>query len=274
MRRCRPLLGTFVEIDCDVPDAIEAGFAAVKRVHRLMSAHEVDSDVSRINRFSHARAVEVDEWTARVIERSLFWSKQSEGAFDMVRAGRSALEQGRIPRHPDQPPATVSHWTWLEIQGVHVRLPKPGCLDLGGIAKGFAVDRAVESLRGAGCTSGLVNAGGDLRTFGPQARMISIVEPSTRMTILEVGLRDAAMATSAGLEEAGGLTFDHLADARSGWTSVTVIAAKACDADALTKVVWALGPSAASLLFEAKAQAFVFRADGGVERFGEWALAA
>src|SRR5438093_9932596 len=98
-RRCRPLLGTFVELTADREDAIEAGFPAINQVHRLMSAHEPDSDVSRINRFAHLRAIEVHEWTARVLERALFWSKRSAGAFDVVRAGKAAVDRGLIPHH-------------------------------------------------------------------------------------------------------------------------------------------------------------------------------
>src|SRR5437870_12383606 len=101
VRRCRPLLGTFVEVAAEREEAIEAAFAAVSQVHRLMSAHEPDSDVSRINRFAHLRPVAVHEWTARVIERALFWSKRTEGAFDVVRAGKAALERGLMPRHAD-----------------------------------------------------------------------------------------------------------------------------------------------------------------------------
>ena len=274
MRRCRPLLGTFVEIECDRADVIDAGFAAIERVHQLMSAHAFDSDVSRVNRLSHVKPVEVHEWTARVIERALSWSKRSEGAFDVVRAGRSALELGLLPRHFDQPRAIASHWRLLEIQGLSVGLLKPGCIDLGGIAKGFAVDCALSALRNAGCEKGLVNAGGDLSAFGSQVHRISIVEPSTRAPLLEYDLRDAAMATSGGLPNRGSLTFDHLTNVQSEWTSVTVISAYACDADALTKVVWALGDRAAPLLSEARAKAFAIRADGGVERIGERALAA
>src|SRR5438552_4284069 len=111
--RCRPLLGTLVEVTADREEAIEAAFAAVDKVHRLMSAHEPDSDVSRINRFAHLRRVEVHDWTARVIERALFWSKRSAGAFDVVRAGKAAVEDGRLPRHADQPQPDAAHWTGL-----------------------------------------------------------------------------------------------------------------------------------------------------------------
>jgi thiamine biosynthesis lipoprotein len=274
-RRCRPLLGTFVEVTADRDDAIEAAFAAVERVHCLMSAHEPDSDVSRINRFGHLRPIEVHNWTGRVIERALFWSKQSEGAFDVVRAGKEALERGLILRHADQPRPEAAHWTWLEIQGASVRLLKPGCIDLGGIAKGFAVDRAVDALREAGCDRGLVNAGGDLRGFGPAPWPVTVVDPLTRTPIAAIEIDDEALATSAGLPgEDSRLTFDHLGGANSRWLSISVMALKACDADALTKIVWARGANAAPLLGESGAKALAFTAAGDVETVGELAEAA
>src|SRR4051794_33210731 len=168
LRRCRPLLGTYVEITADTEQAIDVAFAAIERVHRLMSAHERDTDLSRINRFAHQRPVEVDDWTARVLDRALFWAQRSDGAFDIVRAGKAAMERGLLPRHRDQPEPQASHWTCLDLGGDSVRLKKPGCVDLGGIAKGFAVDRAVSALRSAGCERGLVNAGGDMRGFGAE----------------------------------------------------------------------------------------------------------
>jgi thiamine biosynthesis lipoprotein len=274
MRRCRPLLGTFVEIECDREAAIEEAFAAVGRVHGLMSAHEIESDISSINRFGHLRSVEVSEWTARVIERALFWSRLSSGAFDVVRAGRAALAKGLIPLHGDQPRPVAGHWTWLEIQGCFVRLLKPGCIDLGGIAKGFAVDRAIDVLRSCGCEFGLVNAGGDLAFFGRQTMTVTLVEPMRRKPAGEIDLLEGAIATSAGLPDGGDLSFDHLTDKQGLWTSVTVSADNACDADALTKIVWALGHRAAPLLAFAEAQAFAIREDAAIEVVGQQALAA
>jgi FAD:protein FMN transferase len=274
MRRCRPLLGTFVEIDCDRQEAIDGAFAAVEKVHRLMSAHELDSDLSRINRFAHLGPIELDPWTALVIERALFWSKRSRGAFDVVRAGKAAIANRYLPRHPGQPEPDAAHWTWLELDGRSVRLLKPACLDVGGIAKGFAVDRAVDALRAAGCDRGLVNAGGDLRGFGAGPWPVSIVDPLTRRPVADVGVENGALATSAGLPRAdGNLSFDHLGSSASQWISVSVIARTACDADALTKVVWAQGAEAQGLLAEVDATAFLMGADGKLETIGQGALA-
>jgi thiamine biosynthesis lipoprotein len=268
LSRCRPLLGTFVEVTADREDAIDAAFAAVERVHRLMSAHEPDSDISRINRFAHIDPIQVDPWTALVIERALFWSKRSEGAFDVVRAGKAALENGLLPRHADQPEPIAAHWTWLEVQGSSVRLLKPGSVDVGGIAKGFAVDRAVDALRQAGCERGLVNAGGDLRGIGSEPWPVQVVHPLTRQPIASIELSDSALATSAGLRAGDGLSFEHLGDQECRWVSASVQARTACDADVLTKIIWNGGDSAGALLDQVNASAFGITRDGRIQTIG------
>ena len=269
LKRCRPLLGTFVEITADREDAIDAAFAAIARVHRLMSAHEPDSDVSRINRFAHIDPIRVDPWTAMLIERAMFWSKCSEGAFDVVRAGKAAIERDMLARHSDQSLPLAAHWTSLEVQCSSVRLLEPGCIDVGGIAKGFAVDRAIDALRQAGCERGLVNAGGDVRGFGSKHWQIGIVHPLTRIPIGVVKLADSALATSAGLRRGEGLSFDHLDGEEIRWISISVHARTACDADALTKIVWKAGDSAASLLERVDASALGIGRDSKIEPIGE-----
>jgi thiamine biosynthesis lipoprotein len=270
LRRCRPLLGTFVEIECDRADAIDEGFAAIERVHRLMSAHAPVSDVSRVNRFAHTFPVEVHALTALVFERALFWARESGGEFDPVRAGKSAIESGLLPRHVDQPAPEASQWRWIEAHGRAVSLLKPGCVDLGGIAKGFAVDQAARAMRRASAASGLVNAGGDLIAFGPDAWRVTIIHPITRQALVEVELHDQALATSALLANGSG---DHL-PLGSEWISVTVRAANACDADALTKIVWTAPADLRDMLDRNGACAFGIRPDGFVEAIGPDRLAA
>ena len=274
MRRCRPLLGTFVEIDCDRGSAIERGFAAIERVQRLMSVHEPDSELSRINRFAHLGPIEISPDTGAVLARALDWSRISGGAFDVVRAGARALAMGGLPLHADQPqPDPAADWRDVALDHGSVSLSRPGCIDLGGIAKGYAVDRAVEALQRAGARSGLVNAGGDLRGFGDAAWPVTVVDPRRR-GLVQIHLDNAGLATSAGLPATTGLSFLHLTQIDPRWTSVTVRAADACDADALTKIVWALGHPAADLLASAGAEAIAIRTDGGVEEIGRRALAA
>lgn len=266
MRRCRPFLGTFVEVDCDRPEAVDAAFEAVGRIHRLMSAHEPDSDLSRINRLAHLEPVEVSAETIQVLERSLHWWRISGGLFDVAAAGRRALERGLIPRHPDQPAPEATDSSVLSLSGNFVRLSAPACLDLGGIAKGHAVDQAVAAMRDADAARGLVNAGGDLFGFGDEAWIVDVADPLTRRPALQVQVHNEALATSA-------LVDGLAAHLRGGtrWSSVTVRAANACDADALTKIAWAGGPG---LLAVAGASAVGIRHDGMVEEIGEEALAA
>jgi thiamine biosynthesis lipoprotein len=260
------LLGTFVELLSDREDAIEAAFLAIARVHRLMSAHEPDSDVSRINRFAHCKSVEIDGWTARVLERALFWSKESESAFDIVRAGKAALDREWLPRHADQPRPEVAHWTWLRLVGTAVHLPKPACLDLGGIAKGFAADRAIEAMKAAGATRGLVNAGGDIASFGEQPWTVEIPHPATRRPAIALPLLNQALATSAFQPSGGGELSDrHLVGCDGSWISASVRAPTAMDADALAKILLADSSRAARCLAIARANGLRIRRDGRIE---------
>lgn len=275
MKRCRPLLGTFVEIESDLGPAIDLAFAAVERVQALMSGHNPDSELSQINRCAHRHPVAVSPWTLEVIECSLDWSRASDGRFDIVRAGRMALVCGGLPRHDDQPLPAEADWTAVQVRDGAVTLARPACLDLGGIAKGFAVDRAIAALRTAGAAGGIVNAGGDLRCFGDCAWPISVVDPANRRPLVSIDLVDAALATSAGLWGHDlSLSFNHLPGRDVRWSSVTVRANSACDADALTKIVWAGASEASDLLRQHGAEAFAIRADGRVESIGGEAVAA
>lgn len=259
MRRCRPLLGTFVEIDADDLGAIETGFAAIARVHALMSAHDPLSELSRINRFGHVRAVPVCAETRDVLLRASHLAERSGGLFDVVRAGSRAIADGRLPLHSDQPRPLAAHWSTLSLGEDGARLNAPACLDLGGIAKGFAVDQAVAAMRSAGAARGLVNAGGDMFAFGPEAWPVTVADPQTREPRVEISLREAAVATSALLPDGSN---DHLPAA--GWRSLTVHAANACDADALTKVAWT-DPARAAVIFDRfGASAFGITLDGAV----------
>jgi thiamine biosynthesis lipoprotein len=186
LRRARPLLGTFVEIRLAAPDeaaaecALRAGFAAVARVQRLMNYHDAGSDVSRVNRLAARRPVAVHPWTAAVLHRAARLHRESGGLFDITIAPTLA-RGGWLPRcrpRRADPRATAAD---IEIlPGRRVRFRKPLAVDLGGIAKGYAVDRAVSVLRRAGALSGTVNAGGDLRVFGPAANRCSFARPDRR----------------------------------------------------------------------------------------------
>lgn len=276
MRRCRPWLGTYVEVACDELTALDAAFAAIAQVHRLMSAHDPDSDLSRINCGGHRQAITVGAPTTEVLRRALRWAELSGGAFDIIQAGRESLARGALRRHPGQPsPDPCADWNVVRIEGTDVSLDRPACLDLGGIAKGYAVDLAIAVMREAGAVRGLINAGGDLRGFGDHAHSIAIPDPHSRQPLVMTSLDNAALATSAGSPDAlGRLDFGHLPRSALDWISVTVRAPEACDADALTKIVWALGHNAEQLLRDHQAEAFVIDGARQIQRVGAAAVFA
>ena len=259
-----------MEVECDALIEAEAAFSAIAQVHQLMSAHDPDSDLSRINCGGHRQAIRVNALTADVLRRALRWAELSGGAFDMVRAGRESLERGAVPRHPGQPaPDSCADWSAVCLEGHDVSLDRPACLDLGGIAKGYAVDLAIAAMREVGALRGLINAGGDLRVFGDQRLPITIPDPQSRQPLVMTSLENAALATSAGLPDAvDRLDFGHLPGSASDWISVTVRAQNVCDADALTKIVWALGHNAEKLLRDHQAEAFVIDDARQIHRVG------
>jgi thiamine biosynthesis lipoprotein len=245
--RARPLLGTVVSIRAQArEEAFQRAFAAIEKVHALMSARCPQSDLSRINREAHRRAVSVHPWTLRVLRSAAAISKASQGAFDVT--------LGRIGASCDD---------ILLLPGGRVRLRRRALLDLGGIAKGFAVDLAVAVLRRCGASGGSVNAGGDLRVFGPAEQTVRVRLPGDcSLAAPLLALRQAACATS------GGYFGSRQIDARQRRTlcsdySVTVRAPTCMVADALTKAVAALGPQR-PLLRRFDAQAYLVDAAGTV----------
>ncbi|MEP6669751.1 MAG: FAD:protein FMN transferase [Chthoniobacter sp.] len=278
VRRARPLLGTFVEIaagglpEGEAHRAIEAAFAVVEEVQRRMSFHDPESMLSRLNREAARRAVQVDAWTFRVLAAAAEVHRVSEGVFDVTVAPHlQAL--GFLPG--DAPAAAGAPFaSFADVQLLpdrHVRFRRAGvCLDLGGIAKGFAVDRAVAALRRAGVPRGLVNAGGDLRVFGGEQR-VAIRHPELPQAAhRSLPLRNAALATSAHYfaeRWQPGQTLAPIIDPHTGQRvtqvlSATVRARQAMLADALTKVVMLRGEAALATLQHFSADAIFFTTSG------------
>jgi thiamine biosynthesis lipoprotein len=266
IRRVRPLLGTFVEIriaalpnDADAVAAISAAFRAVERVQRLMSAHDPDSELSRLSRRRNFRdPMPVHRWTYTVLAAAKEISERSADIFDCAVAPLLAVH-GFLPRRLAAAGAGSSCRDIELLDDGQIRIRQPIALDFGGIAKGFAVDRAVDALRSAGITSGAVNAGGDLRLFGPHSELVHVRDPAHPDRLVAIGtLTDGAAATSANYGE--GRTSRQpspIVDMRTRTAlparcrSVSVIAPDAMTADALTKVVAVAGSVAsADLLAE------------------------
>jgi len=265
IRRARPLLGTLVEIAVDALDeraalgAIDAAFAEIAAVHRCMSFHAPDSDLARIHRAPVGQAVCVDARTLTVLRCALRVAEVSRGAFDPTRAAH-AVARASLPR-PVSAFAPDCSASWRDIELVdeaRVRLRRPLWLDLGGIAKGYAVDRASALLAELGIVQSCVNAGGDLRVAGPRAERIALrILAQSAPRIIE--LADGAVASSAAISVLR-------ADGTSPPSTVigaSVVAPDCMTADALTKVVLAAPVHIArAALASFGAHALVQRSDG------------
>jgi len=254
IRRAQPWLGTLVEISVRAEgglaeQAINAAFMQVALAHRLMSFHDADSDVSRINLAAPDALLSVDEHTWQVLQLAQEIGDASGGIFNIACAPR-LVAWGCLP----PPAAPLSFDPHLAVlcceEGGTVRKLAPGWIDLGGIAKGYAVDLAIAALCEAGIGSACVNAGGDLRVLGSEPWPVAVRDPQAPLRtgkLLQVA--DSALATSA----AYFTTRRHedqqvcaLLDGRSGeplpnCASVTVQAPRCVAADALTKIVFASG---------------------------------
>jgi thiamine biosynthesis lipoprotein len=262
-RRARPLLGTLVDIRVDGVDearalaAIDAAFAEVAAVHRLMSFHEATSDVSCINRDASRAPVAVDARTREALALALAFARESQGRFDPTVAAE-LVGWSLLPRPADAPePAGDADWRDIEmLDDGRIRAARPLWIDLGGIAKGYAVDRAIECLLALGIELARVDAGGDLRRIGPGMEPVHIRDPSApHRTARMMLLGEGSIASSGSYFERA-----HV-DARTRTPildrAVSVVADRCAVADALTKIVMSDADAAAPLLEAWNAQALV-----------------
>jgi FAD:protein FMN transferase len=284
VRRARPLLGTFVEIavaPCAVADAaIDAAFEAVARVHSLMSLHDSQSDVSRLNR-GGTSAVAVDALTFDVLAAAAELQRRSGGLFNIAVA--PVLQSlGLLPGSPGRAQPLEDAVELLPDRRVRLRRASAR-IDLGGIAKGFAVDRAVGALRERGVAVGLVNAGGDLYGFGPYAHKIDIRDPSDPAAVMSrIDVFNEALASTAGRVDpfCSRVVGDcAVIDPRHGEPVRTVrgasVRASSCMvADALTKIVMIAREDAGPILDHYGASALFVAETGEVCATADWQDAA
>jgi thiamine biosynthesis lipoprotein len=237
--------------------AVVAAFAALAKVHSLMSFHEAGSDVSRLNAHAWIMPVCVHAWTFQVLQAACELHRRSAGVFDIAVAP-ILQEMGLLPSSRHVPPsgsrrpATTQSVELLPGSRVLFHHPRTK-IDLGGIAKGFAVDRAIDVLRACGMPAGLVNAGGDLAAFGPVAHAVDLRDPRDASRLLcRLGVSNEALASSGGRFDpfvSSQRIGPAIIDPRDGKPArgiigVTVRAPCCMVADALTKVVMIEGQSA------------------------------
>ncbi|NWF56932.1 MAG: FAD:protein FMN transferase [Syntrophaceae bacterium] len=276
LRQSRILMGTSVEITVSQVDpkraeaSMEAAFQEVERLNRLMSHYRPDSEVSQITQNAGKKKVRVSPETLEVIERALYFSRLSEGAFDITIGPVFRLwnfREGKVPGEPvlKENLARVDYRKIkIDRASSAVGLEDPRMeLDLGAIAKGYAVDRACEVLKGRGIGNFLVNAGGDLKVGGEKGKgfpwTIGIQHPRLpSQFISKLRPKDSAVATSGDYEKfflKDGERYHHILVPSTGMPSresqsVTILAPSAMDADALATAVFVLGPKKGFALIE------------------------
>jgi len=244
VRRAKPLLGTLVEVglcgagapdDADLLAACDIAFDAIAHVQRCLSRFESDSDIARFNTLPSGGWLDVQADTEIVLSAARQLFNDSDGVFD--------VSLGSAPTG------------WLLHERRLHKLHDGARLDLGGIGKGHAVDRAVRALQRAGLTAGWVNAGGDLRSFGGAAVELRLRNEQHGGVVSFGRLHEAAFATSC----FGAGTRSALSAARPASTRshVSVAAPLCLVADALTKVVAASGDVHHPMLARAGAQAWL-----------------
>jgi FAD:protein FMN transferase len=242
--RMRPMLGTYVEISIHGSDrakaykTIDEGFSAIDELDHLLSSHRIDSELNAINQAAGKTAISVSPWTYECVAAAVEIGDQTKGAFDIT--CRPILELwGFVQKKyhfPEQmeidgvlPFVNYQNILLLESKGLPLSLGRYRIgllrshmqIDVGGIGKGYAVDKAVEALERIGVQSGLVRAGGDLRAFGPEEWDIGIADPSNpEKAVRKFKLRNAAVSTSGNYQNyfvMRGKRYAHIIDPRNGW---------------------------------------------------------
>jgi thiamine biosynthesis lipoprotein len=252
-----------------LPGAVGAALDEIDRLDRLLSHYRPASALSRVNREAAHGPVRVEPELLDLLDVCLRWSRESGGAFDvtvgpLMKAWGFFRDEGRVPGKEElaRALAVVGYrHVALDREAGTVRFERPGVeLDLGGIGKGYAVDRAVDLLRRRGIASALVNLGGSSvyglgAPPGRESWEIGIQDPTDPAKVaLTVSLRDRALSVSGGYArffEEDGVTYAHVMDPRTGrpvqgLLSVAVLSTGATDGDALDNVLFVEGPDRAS----------------------------
>ena len=264
-------MGTVVDLTIWTADRAAAGragqavFDEFRRLEALMSTWVDDSEVSRINRAAGVKAVPVSDEVLAVIQTAQAVAKKTGGAFDITVGAYRGLWKfdedldGSLPTDK-QVAARRKKTGWrgvvVDARRKTVKLRRRGmAINLGGIAKGYAVDRAAALLRDRGLTDFIIQAGGDLYvsgTKGDQKWRVGIRDPrgARDATFALTELEDRTFSTSGDYERGmvvGGVRYHHILDPRTGQParrsrSVTVMAPDALTADAWSTALFVLGP--------------------------------
>jgi len=293
------VMSTIAKVIAVAPDektarlSIDAAFEKIYRVEKLASRFDPNSQLSKVNLLAAKEPVKVDKELFDVLRQSVYYSRLSDGAFDitvgpLIDLWEKCAETNSLPT--DRQLAEVKKIVGyekllLDSNDFSVRFTAEGMkLDLGGIAKGFAVDLAVEEMKKAGAAGGLVAVGGEIGCFGSTEKnekwIVGIQNPRVSKSsdegqnvIAKLYLTDRNVSTSGGYRrfyKIGEHHFSHIfnpATEKSAETlsSVTIIASNGTQADALATAVSVLGAEKGLKLIEKEAitEAIIVRAGSG-----------
>jgi thiamine biosynthesis lipoprotein len=251
--------------------SVEQAFREIKRLEQLLSTWLPESELSRVNRSAGLQPVAVSPETMELVSRSVEIARLTAGGFNI--AVGPAVELWSVTQRQTIPTAAqleaikpLVDWTLIRIdqEAGTIFLPRTGMrIDVGGIGKGYAADRAVAAMRLAGANAGVVALSGDIKTFGrlPDGAKfpVGIQHPRREGAVLAViDLEDEAMSTAGDYErffEREGIRYHHILDPVSlqparDCQSVTIIAKDGVWADGLDTGIFVLGPAEGMKLVE------------------------
>ncbi len=245
VKRMKPLLGTYVEIgfvdNNNQSNAFNGAFSCIKNIQTQMSFHNTESTLSKLNH-SQGEWIELPKESIEVLSYAKQLFIDTEGLFNCTLGGH-LVQNNKIPNHFNDPFIPVGSGHDIEISLDKARLLNPVIITLDGIAKGYAVDQAIESLIKIGISAGWVNAGGDIRVFGDLK--IPIHQRHDRELSPLIELSNQALATSQVSQKNPTDFPGYIIDNQGKQPKdciISVMAAEAWLADALTKVL-ALTPA-------------------------------
>lgn len=286
------LMGTVVQLtlmegdEARFDEAAEAAFAEIKRLEEIFSSYKEGSDVSRINRAAGKGLVEVDPELITVLRKALLVSNLTDGAFDptvgaLGKAWGPSGEKGEVPTEAEIKkllPYVDYRNIVVDEQASRAELKKEGtAINLGGVAKGYIVERAALAMEKKGVSRAIIHAGGDMTVFQRAEKepfKIGIKHPREKKLLGEAYVYNGAVATSGDYERffmKDGVRYHHILDPKTGFPakgtqSVTLIAKDPATADALSTAIFVLGPEKGMALIEEleEVEGVIVGADGRV----------
>lgn len=253
------LMGTFVEVISSDVTAAKIVFAEIRRIEGLLSIYQSDSDIGRLNQLGKAQ---VSQDSLYVIKKAKEFWQMTDGAFDITVAPLLELwgfkdKHYRMPEKneiDDLLKLIGSDKIIIDEENKSIEFAvKNMAVDLGAIAKGYAVDCAVKKLKATGIKSALINAGGDIYCLGRKSGgswKIAVRDPKSLGFAKILTVKDEAIATSGNYEQyfiLDNKRYAHIFNPKSGYpaesgvVSVTVIAPDCLTADALATAIFVLG---------------------------------